>query len=1622
MRRLLQFASYTTFESNSDDPTIVTLARVGSGAVSEGDGIEFTVTLSRELVAGEIIEVPVNIIITSPQRGEFRLSKKRGRGLNTGVKLLYLGGLDPSVRFTGAGARVARLVLTPLHDDNATEGTETFMVALDSDTHFDNSIWTNVGGGADPHASQNSFSVAVRDVGVPARCTTGFPGCVWVTGGGRVTEGGNVTFTVHADPAPPGDPAQGHGLEVKLNVFDAEGFQDYLNFGDTFFRTVKIPAGQTSASFTVPTADDRFDEEDGAVRAQLSGVAHRGRRGPGRNGEYYYWARNPRVAWVNVADNDIPPPPHIPSVVNVSAERRFIPLINKFRSDGTRIGKPIVATGDKVAAGEEARFCIGRDSGAGRLMVTTEYVYRTTGSTDPWTRIGGTHGVQLSSRTQEVCLELDTTGRAGQTVGLRLVPARQRFELHGARLVTPYVAGSNAIATREVTGAPVSTVSFTGGDRSVSEGAAPLELSMSLDPPPPAPVTLRFRVSGRIFTREAFERDYKAGRARWASDYYIQSRTWNRTLKVPADAATATLTMHVIDDDKPDSGETVEIEVLAGDRVSPHATLGSMTVTILNHEAPPGQKGGYRQQLTEADWTDYRTVVNFLVEVRDNPKNTAVKGNPVHIAKWNRVLATIGHASPEQPMAASDIHANTEKWPDSPFRAASAYLKSLDNKDPDDTPPDTPPVTLPAVSVTGGAAVTEGGDAVFTVTATPAPSADLPVTVAVATDGDYGISAGSRTVTVPTTGSTTLTLPTTGDATDEPDGSVTATVTDGSGYTVGSPASGSVTVRDDDDTPPDTPEITVTAGDAVTEGGDAAFTLTANPAPAADLPVSVTVATDGDYGITAGTQTVTIPTTGSYTLTLATTDDATDEPDGSATVTVQAGNGYMVGASASGTVAVRDDDLPPPAVSIAAKAASVTEGGDAVFTLTADRSPDADLSVTLSVSETGEGDHVAASDEGPATAVIAKGATEAVFTLATVSDDLDEPDGSVVVAVQAGAGYAVGNPASASVEVKDDDAPSTVPALSVADSTAKEGDRLPVMPFTVRLSSPAPGPVRVYVSTRPSTPVSAQPGQDYAPGSYDLTFGAGETEKQVWIRIYDDSHDEGAETFEVVLSNARGAPIRDGVAVGTITNDDPMLAAWLSRFGRTVAEQALDGIAGRMSAPRTPGAGGTIAGQALTFDAADSAQPADWRAAADPFGAGGAQYRPITARELLLGSSFTRTGEKDASGGSLAFWGRAAQARFDGREGTFSLDGAVTTGMVGADYARGKWLIGLALARSAGEGDYRDTEVVSRAASQDCPAEAAELCRGAVREGDGKVESSLTAALPYGALQVSERLRLWGAAGYGAGEVTLETAMGGSYSADTTWSMAAAGMRGGLLKPGGGGFGLSVLADALWTRTDSEKTGELAASRSETNRLRLGIEGSREFRLESGMLTPRLEFGVRHDGGDADTGFGVEVGGGVSLTARRLGLVLDVSGRALLAHEAEDFRDRGISASLTYDPDPGSKRGASFALRRNLGASATGGLDALFGAEPLSKRAGGRSDGWRAEAAWGLPVFGGRFTGSPFLAWGYSAGARDYDAGWRLEPEAPGAPDLSLSLKATRREGADDTTDHGVGIDLTARW
>ncbi len=181
---------------------------------------------------------------------------------------------------------------------------------------------------------------------------------------------------------------------------------------------------------------------------------------------------------------------------------------------------------------------------------------------------------------------------------------------------------------------------------------------------------------------------------------------------------------------------------------------------------------------------------------------------------------------------------------------------------------------------------------------------------------------------------------------------------------------------------------------------------------------------------------------------------------------------------------------------------------------------------------------------------------------------------------------------------------------------------------------------------------------------------------------------------------------------------------------------------------------------------------------------------------------------------------------------------------------------------------------------------------------------------------------------------------------------------------------------------------------------------------------------ARGVGGGAGAG-GVGLGGGLAWRQPSLGIALDLSGRTLVSHEDGAAAERGLSASLAYDPTPASARGLSLSLRQHRGGQAAGGLDALFAGDPLARRLEGGRDAdagrWTMEAGWGVAAFGGRFVGTPHVGLGGSAFGRDLSVGWRLAPEAAAAPGPSLGVEAARREGAAGA-EHGVRIEVSAQW
>ena len=592
------------------------------------------------------------------------------------------------------------------------------------------------------------------------------------------------------------------------------------------------------------------------------------------------------------------------------------------------------------------------------------------------------------------------------------------------------------------------------------------------------------------------------------------------------------------------------------------------------------------------------------------------------------------------------------------------------------------------------------------------------------------------------------------------------------------------------------------------------------------------------------------------------------------------------------------------------------------------------------------------------------------------------------------------------------------PTLAVADAEVDEASGV-TLDFAVTLSRALTETVTVGYRTVDG---SASAGADYTNTTGTLTFAAGETSKTVSVPVLDDEHDEGSETMTLRLRNPSPARVKlsDGEATGTINNTDAMPQAWLARFGRTVGEQAMEAVEARFGAARTPGLSGSIGGQQLSglsgagAEDAEAAEMdtregletlADWFSGKSGEDADTRAFgsRTLSGREVLTGSSFAFSGGT-AERGFAAFWGRGAVTRFDGREGELTLDGEVASVMLGADFSRESVIAGLMVSRSRGEGGYRSPN------------------------GSGEFSSTLTALFPYGRYALSERVSVWGMAGYGEGTLTLTPEGQVPMRPDMDLMMGALGVRGVLLDGGTGGPTLAATFDAFAVRTSTDAVTGLAASEADVTRVRLALEGSQPVRLGGdAVLTPSLEFGLRHDGGDAETGFGADFGAGLALTAPSRGLSAEIRARGLLTHEADGMREWGVSGTLAWDPAPDSDRGLSLSLSQTVGAQASGGADALL-ARPTLAGLGTEEDegplGRRLDVrlGYGLGGFDDRWTVTPELGLGLSDTSRELRLGWRLSKRVAAGLAFELGVEGTRRESADGHAGPEHGLEVGLGW
>ncbi|WP_419837801.1 S8 family serine peptidase [Candidatus Poriferisodalis sp.] len=987
-------ASSASVSVTDDDVPAVSIHTAGLG-VTEGDEAVFSVTASPTPAAAVTVKVSV------AQSGDF--------GATIGTRTVSVP-TSGSTWFT-----------VPTVDDSADED--------------DGSVSAQVLAGSGytvGSSSSASVSVADDDPDLPK---------VSVTAGPPVTEGADAVFTVTASPTP------ASALTVQIKVA-ASG--DYG--ATTGTRTVTVPPSGT-ASFTVPTADDSADEDDGSVTAQvLAGSGYR--------------VGEPSTASVDVADDD----PDLPKVS--------------------------VTAGPPVTEGADAVFTVSASPTPASALTVQLNVDES-----------GDYGATTGTRTVTV----PTGGTASFTVPTADDSADEDDGSVSAQVLagSGYRVGEPSTASVKVADNDVPAVSITAGP-GVTEGGGAV-FTVSASPTPASALTVQIKV--------AESGDFGAA-------------TGTRSVTVPT-GGSASFTVATVDDraDEADGSITATLVDGAGYDLD---TNKSATVNVTDNDSPPpvvtlSSRGG----TTEGAYAWFtlwaspgpREYMRVQVKVGQSGDFTTRTGlRTVRI--WRRadvhnqvtfIIPTIDDGIDE-----ADGSVSAQVMPDDGYTVgtpSSASVSVFDNDDP-----------IPVVSVTAGPPVSEGTGAVFTVSASPTPASALTVKVKVAESGDYGAATGTRTVTVPTGGSTSFTVATVDDNADEADGSITATLVDGAGYTVGTPPSASVSVTDDDIlSTPDTPAVSVSAGPGVTEGGGAVFTVTASPPPASALTVKVKVAESGDYGAATGTRTVTVPTGGSTSFTVATVDDNADEADGSITATLVDGAGYTVGTPPSASVSVTDNDVPELSVTAGPP---VTEGGGAVFTVTASPAPAAPLTVKVKVAQSGE----FATRTGLKTLTMAPsvhGFRSVSFSVPTVNDDISEADGSVSAQVLAGSGYTLSATAStATVTVADND---IVPVVSITGgSDVTEGGSAS---FTVTASPPPTSNLSVQVKVTQTGDYGA------ATGTRTVTVPTGGT-ATFTVPTTNDNTDEADGSVTVTLIDGADydlAPTKTAT-VSVADDDDPIPA------------------------------------------------------------------------------------------------------------------------------------------------------------------------------------------------------------------------------------------------------------------------------------------------------------------------------------------------------------------------------------------------------------------------------------------------------------------------------------------------
>ena len=203
------------------------------------------------------------------------------------------------------------------------------------------------------------------------------------------------------------------------------------------------------------------------------------------------------------------------------------------------------------------------------------------------------------------------------------------------------------------------------------------------------------------------------------------------------------------------------------------------------------------------------------------------------------------------------------------------------------------------------------------------------------------------------------------------------------------------------------------------------------------------------------------------------------------------------------------------------------------------------------------------------------------------------------------------------------------------------------------------------------------------------------------------------------------------------------------------------------------------------------------------------------------------------------------------------------------------------------------------------------------------------------------------------------------------------------------------------------------------SRQRLMLEGEHVRKLDSGAtFTPSLELGVRNDGGDGETGTGIEAGGALRYADEASGLTVEGRVRTLLSHSG-DYEETGLSGLVRIAPD-GSGQGLALVVQPAWGQTGSG-VNQLWENGVAAGVSPENQARLNTEIGYGLGVAPGMGVVTPYAGLGLAGeGAQR----WRMGARWQLAPTASVSVEGARYEAAndDDGPEHGLMLRGHLNW